>query len=135
MTDAHRKPTRLERDLARRAPEQINALIRKLSELTELGVKKAEEMMARVRSSADAPQAEGEQALTLEEASLEFERVTRGVRLAIRLSMKLREELWSREQKAAQGITVLIPLDPRLKRQVDNAITLLAEPYKATTRH
>ena len=114
-------------------------MIRKLSELAELGVKKAEEVMDRVRSSADVrqagTQAEGERALTLEEASLEFERISRGVRLAIRLSMKLREELWSREQKAVQGITVMIPLDPRLKRQVDNAIALLAEPYKGTTRH
>ncbi len=133
MTDTTRKPTRLERDLARKAPEQINAMIRKLTELAQLGVKKAEEMMVRVRDADK--QSEGEPALTLVEAAFEFDRISRGVRLAIRLSMKLREELLAREEKAAQGITVLIPLDPRLKRRVDYAISLLAEPYKATTRH
>jgi hypothetical protein len=138
MTNARRKPTRLEQDLARKAPEQINAMIRKLSELAQLGVKRAEEAVARVRSADDRPAgtpAEGESAPTLDEAVREFERISRGVRLAIRLSMKLREELWAREEKAARGITVLIPLDPRLQRRVDYAISLLAEPYKATTRH
>jgi hypothetical protein len=139
MTDTQRKPTRLELDLARHAPEQIDFYIRKLAELAEIGVKKAEQLAARLLGAADAlspgMKAAAEATLTLDEASLEFERITRGVCLAIMLSEKLRDERLARERQGADGIVVVRRLDPRLERQVKEAIAQLAEPYKSTTRH
>jgi hypothetical protein len=139
MTDTHRKPTRLELALARQAPDRIDFYIRKLAELTEIGVKKAEQLVARLHVSVDAlgsgTKAAAEAALTLDEASLEFERVTRAVCLAIMLSEKLRDERLARERQATDGAVVVRRLDPRLERQVKEAIAQLAEPYKSTTRH
>ena len=139
MTDTHRKPTRLEQDLASQAPEQIDFYIRKMVELAKIGVKKAEHLVAQVRGSAEAcragTKAEAEHALMLDEAVEEYERVTRAVRLSIRLSMKLQDERRARQQRAAAGTVVVKPLDPRLKGLVEKAIAQLAEPYKRPTRH
>ena len=139
MTDTHRKPTLLEQDLASQAPEQIDFYIRKMAELAEIGVKKAEQLVAQVRGSAEAcragTKAEAEHALMLDEAVEEYERVTRAVRLSIRLSMKLQDERRARQQRAAAGTVVVKPLDPRLKGLVEKAIAQLAEPYKRPTRH
>jgi len=139
MTDTPRKTSRLDQDLARQAPEQIDYYIRKLAELAEIGVKRVEEVVARMRANADARRAgktvAAEPALTFEQAAEEYERVTRAVRICMVLSHKLRNEQLSREQEAAAGTVVVRPLDPRLERQVKLAITQLAEPYKRTTRH
>ncbi len=139
MTDMHRKPTRLELDLPRQPPARIDFYIRKLAELTEIGLKQAEQLAAQLRGNADAlgtgTKAAAEPPLTLDEMSLEYERITRAVLLSIMLSSKLYDERLARDRQATGGAVVMRRLDPRLERQVKEAIAQLAEPYKSTTRH
>jgi hypothetical protein len=129
MTDTHRKTTRVDRE-----PDSTDHYLRKLNELAELGLKQAEQLVAEAREDAseggDGPKA----ALTLEEASLEFERLTLSVLRCVELSAKLHDDRWAREQDAAAAGVLAEELTPHLESELEEAIAQLAGPDKPT-RH